>query len=679
MGTPIHVVIMGVSGSGKTTIAGILQDRWGWEFAEADEFHPQANIVKMQSGTPLTDADRWPWLELIRQWMTEQEKQGKSTIITCSALKRSYRDLLRKGAAGVVFMHLDGDRMLLANRLAARTNHFMPTSLLESQYATLEPLQEDEIGTVIDIAGTPAQIATQIENKLVQLVEAAKIVQTRTTLSSVPETSPDQTSAVQTTSAQVGLYGLGVMGTALSRNLARHGLRTAVMNLDYAQTEQFIAVHGTEGEFIPAANIADFVASLERPRKILVMVTAGAPVDSVLSQLTEHLESGDLIVDMGNSHFLDTRRREVDLRQKGIYFIGCGTSGGESGALNGPALMLGGAPEAFQLIASIFTAIAARTEIGETCANYVGADGAGHLTKTLHNGIEYADMEVIAEIYQILRSANGMANSQISQVFKQWNRGKLNSYLLEISAKILQYSTDGEDFIEKISDIAAHKGTGAWSSVIGIELGVDLTMLSASLSARFSSAAQLRKQWKELLQDEALTENGVYFTDGSACNLASDGLGCNPDDLREALLLAKLVAYTQGLSVIAAASNKYGWGIDLAQVCRGWRAGCIIRGEMLDEFANILAADADPNALILRNYQLVQQLLPALRKVVGAANLAQIPVPALSAALIYLDTLNARRLPTALIQAQRDYFGAHGFARIDREGTGFHGPWHTGV
>lgn len=647
MTEPLHVVIMGVSGSGKTTVAAVLQDRLGWEFAEADEFHPQANIEKMRSGMALTDEDRWPWLELIRQWMTEHEREGRSTIVTCSALKRSYRDILRQGKAQVIFMHLDGDRALLSSRLAARTGHFMPATLLESQYATLEQLDSDELGAVVDIAGTPAQIATEIEQKISALIKVDNVAQ-----------SPESKAAP----AEVGLYGLGVMGSALARNLAHKGYSTAVMNIDPDYTDRFMQAHGGEGNFVPAHTVAEFVSSLERPRKVLIMVTAGQAVDSVINQLSEYLESGDIVVDMGNSNFRDTRRREVDLRQRGLHFIGCGTSGGEEGALNGPALMIGATADAYNPMADIFSAIAAKAPDGSSCAVHVGTDGAGHLTKTLHNGIEYADMQTISEVYGVFRHVMKMSNQEISEVLATWNASELGSYLIEISSAILKYKDGKDDFIEKISDRASHKGTGAWSSMLAIELGVEAGMLVNSLFARFSSSSGLGESWHQRFSSPI---EGKEHTDS-----------INTEDLRRALQLCKIVAYTQGFKVIKAASDTYEWNIDLASVCRGWRAGCIIRGVQLDEFARLLQTEKGPDTLILSNSELIENYLPSLRKVVVAANLAEIPLAAMNSALSYLDSMRALRLPTALIQAQRDYFGAHGFERVDMEGKGFHGPWH---
>ncbi|MGI6786338.1 MAG: NADP-dependent phosphogluconate dehydrogenase [Gleimia sp.] len=647
MNEPIHVVVMGVSGSGKTTVAAILQDRLGWEFAEADEFHPQSNVDKMHRGIPLTDEDRWPWLNTIRDWMTDQEKKGKSTIVTCSALKYSYREVLRRGTAPVIFMHLDGDRELLAGRLAARTDHFMPASLLDSQYATLEELRPDELGAVVDIAGSPAEIASAIEDKLARITGTGDVH------------ADDSASAKAF--ADVGVYGLGVMGSALARNIANHGFTTAVINIDSATTDSFILSHGDDGDFVATKNVKDFVESLQRPRKILLMVTAGPAVDSVIADLLPHLDSGDIVVDMGNSHFPDTRRREVSLLQRGIYFVGCGTSGGESGALTGPALMIGGADAAYTQLRPLMESIGAKTEDGASCAVHVGPGASGHFVKMVHNGIEYADMQLIAEIYHLLHESWGMSNAEIADVFADWNRGELASYLLEISAEILRYSEDGVDFVDLVSDRASHKGTGAWSTMIGVELGVNVSVLSSALFARFASGSKVRAGWPEVISEGGARPAGDVTV----------------EELRQSLLIAKRVAYTQGFELIRAASAEFGWNVDLAQVCLGWRAGCIIRGAMLDEFAEILGQSGHPEDILLAKVKDIERWLPAMRKVVSSATSVGMPVLAMGVSLSFVEESRAKRLPTALIQAQRDFFGAHGFERVDREGVGFHGPWHS--
>lgn len=648
----VHVVIMGVAGCGKTTVAGILHDRWGWDSAEADEFHPQANVEKMHSGIPLSDEDRWPWLHSIRAWMSEKENDGKSTIVTCSALKKSYRDVLRKGSARVIFMHLDGERTLLATRLGARTGHFMPASLLDSQYATLEPLEPTELGARIDIGATPTQIANTIEHSVHEILHAKKT-------KPHTQTRGNEEAGRQVPQGIVGVYGLGVMGSALARNLARH-FPTVVTNIDPSYTTRFIADHAHEGTIIGAATMGEFIASLKRPRTILLMVTAGDPVDSVLHELSAHLESGDIVVDMGNSHFLDTRRRELAMRQLGIHFLGCGTSGGQEGALKGPALMIGGNRRAYEHIQPIFETIAARAKDGKSCAVYLGPDGAGHLTKTLHNGIEYAEMQVIAEVTSLLHSCCGLDNPETAKVLEEWNRGELSSYLLQISADILRPE---DDFIDQICDRASHKGTGAWSTMIGVELGVNTSMLASALFARLESQSSLRDAWPH-----------SHTGDNTHDQRKKAHSELTPDDLRRAMWLAKLVAYTQGFEVIEAASAHYKWDIALAPLCQGWKAGCIIRCAMLDDFADILT-DGSPQDILLKNAGRVEDYLPSLRKAVSIAALNHIPLADLPAALSVIESLRSRRLPSALIQAQRDYFGAHGVELLGKNGL-FHGPWH---
>ncbi|KMY23145.1 hypothetical protein ACU19_05880 [Actinobaculum suis] len=444
------------------------------------------------------------------------------------------------------------------------------------------------------------------------------------------------------------------MGAALARNLAGH-FPTAVHDIDAAVITRFVAEHGAEGTIVPAGEVADFVAALQRPRKILLMVTAGGPVDSVLAELTPHLDSGDIVVDMGNSHFQDTRRREQLLYRRGINFVGCGTSGGEQGALTGPALMVGGTDAAYAQLRPILETIGARAADGQSCAVHVGPDGAGHLTKTLHNGIEYAEMQVIAEVYALLRQTLGLSNRAAADVFAQWNAGELSSYLLEITVEVLRTGAAG-DFIELISDRAAHKGTGAWSTMIGVEHGVNVSMLANALFARFDSVSPLREAW------------------GSSETAAPGAVRFDAEDLRKAFWVAKLVIYAQGLETIRAASEAYGWHIDLAAVTRGWRNGCIIRCAMLDDFAAILAESGDPMSILTQNAARVEENLPVLRGIVSTV--AQLPAPAMQfgAALSYLESARAARLPTALVQAQRDYFGAHGFEMTGQEGV-FHGPW----
>ncbi|MGV9184462.1 NADP-dependent phosphogluconate dehydrogenase [Arcanobacterium canis] len=645
MNDVVHVVIMGVSGSGKTTVAGIVADRLGWELAEADDFHPQANIDKMASGQPLDDDDRWPWLESITQWMREEGSRLRSTVVTCSALKRSYRDVLRQAGSRVVFFHLDGDHELLTNRLAARTDHFMPASLIQSQFSTLEPLEADEEGDVIDIAETPSAIATTIEKRIRAIVGNVEFSQKKYPTSTKPQ-------------ANVGVYGLGVMGGAIARNFASTGYSVAVANVVPDVATEFATAYSADGIIIAAEDVGEFVGLIERPRIICLMVTAGPAVDSVISQLSEYLDPGDIIVDMGNSHFSDTRRREAQLRQVGIDFVGCGTSGGFEGALHGPALMLGGSRVALERVAPILSAIAAVADDGRHCATLVGPDGAGHLVKTLHNGIEYAELELIAEAYDLLRSS-GLTPHEISEVVEQWRTTELSSYLVDITSQILATTDEhGVSLVDRVCDRAGHKGTGAWSSQIAVELGVDAGMLVMSLMARFASVSELR----HIRHSNAVVGNTLDVT-----------------RVAHALYLAKIIAYSQGLEVISAASSEYDWNINLGDIVLGWRAGCIIRGRILDDISRALSSSHGGSCDILSDEFFAQKIdsyIGDLRDVVCFAAENSVPAPALSTALAYLDTLARPQLPTALIQLQRDYFGSHGVELINDPGTVAHGPWN---
>ncbi|MFC5281052.1 NADP-dependent phosphogluconate dehydrogenase [Arcanobacterium canis] len=645
MNDVVHVVIMGVSGSGKTTVAGIVADRLGWELAEADDFHPQANIDKMASGHPLDDDDRWPWLKAITQWMREEGSRSRSTVVTCSALKRSYRDVLRQAGSRVVFFHLDGDHELLENRLAARTDHFMPASLIQSQFSTLEPLEADEEGEVIDVTNTPSAIATTIEKRIGAIVGNVAFS---------PKKHPTSTNP----QANVGVYGLGVMGGAIARNFASKGYSVAVTNVVPDVATEFASAYSADGAIIAAEDIGEFVGLIEHPRIICLMVTAGPAVDSVISQLSEYLDPGDVIVDMGNSHFSDTRRREAQLRQMGLDFVGCGTSGGFEGALHGPALMLGGSRAALERVAPILSTIAAVADDGRRCATLVGPDGSGHLVKTLHNGIEYAELELIAEAYDLLRSS-GLTPHEISEVMAQWKTTELSSYLIDITTQILATDDEhGVPLVNRVCDRAGHKGTGAWSSQIAVELGVDASILVMSLMTRFASVSELR----HIRQNNVVANKTLDVT-----------------RVAHALYLAKIIAYSQGLEVISAASSQYNWNIDLGDVVLGWRAGCIIRGRILDDISRALRSSHGGSHEILSDAVFAQKIesdIGELREVVCFAVTNGVPVPGLSAALAYLDTLARPQLPTALIQLQRDYFGSHGFEFIDEPGTVAHGPWN---
>lgn len=454
------------------------------------------------------------------------------------------------------------------------------------------------------------------------------------------------------------------MGSNLARNLARHGYTVAVHNRTYARTEAFMAAHGEEGAFVAAESVADFVASLQRPRTVLVMVKAGAATDAVISELTTHLEPGDIVVDGGNTHFTDTMRREEELSARGFHFVGTGVSGGEEGALNGPSIMPGGTREAYDTLGPMLEAISAHVE-GTPCCTYIGPNGAGHYVKMVHNGIEYADMQLICEAYDLLRSGLGLSAPEVGEIFARWNTGELESYLIEITAEVLAHTdaATGKPFVDIVADRAGQKGTGRWTVQSALDLGVPITGIAEATMARALSSSTPQREAARALP--ALAE-GFTITDREAFI----------EDVRRALYASKVIAYSQGFDQIAAASAEYGWDVDRGACARIWRGGCIIRAHFLDRITE--AYQRDPQLPLLISDEFFASALAdgvaSWRRVVSQAALAGVPVPAFASSLAYYDGVRAERLPAALIQAQRDFFGAHTYQRTDRPGV-FHTEW----
>ena len=463
--------------------------------------------------------------------------------------------------------------------------------------------------------------------------------------------------------AQVGVVGLAVMGRNLARNFANHGYTVAVYNRTTARTEEMMAAHGEEGSFVPATELADFVASLERPRRIVIMVQAGKGTDATIDSLVELLEEGDIVVDGGNAHYEDTQRREAALRAKGLHFFGVGVSGGEEGALNGPSIMPGGPAEGYKAIGPLLEDISAKYD-GTPCCAHIGPDGAGHFVKMVHNGIEYADMEFIAEAYDVLRAA-GLSVPEISEVFREWNTGDLDSYLIEITSEVLDQTdaTTGKALVDVIADAAGQKGTGRWTVQIALELGVPVNTIAESVFARgISGHADLRAAGREHVPGPDRALDG-----GDRTQLV--------EDVRQALWTAKVVAYAQGLDLIRTASLENDWNVDVASVATIWRAGCIIRARLLERIRAEYAADNLPTLLAAPSIVAgIEEANEGARRLIGKAQQAGVPVPGFAAALAYLDQVRAERLPAALIQGQRDFFGAHTYQRTDTEGT-FHTEW----
>lgn len=465
--------------------------------------------------------------------------------------------------------------------------------------------------------------------------------------------------------AQVGVIGMAVMGSNLARNLAHKGFRVALYNRTASRTDEVMRFHGSEGNFVPSHELADFVASLERPRRIILMVKAGGATDATIDALIPLLQEGDIVVDGGNSYFQDTRRREQRLRDLGLHFVGAGISGGEVGALEGPSIMPGGSAESYEALGPILERIAADAD-GEPCCTYIGTDGAGHFVKMVHNGIEYADMQFIGEAWTLLK-ALGLSPDEQAEVFSSWNQGDLDSYLIEITADVLRKADPrtGVPLVDVIVDAAGMKGTGTWTVQSALDLGTPVNTIAEAVFARaVSSSPELR----------AAAQAALQGPDGSL--RASDRAGF-VESIRQALWASKVVAYAQGLDEIRMAAAEYGWRINIAEVAKIWRAGCIIRARLLER---IRSEYADGNLVTLLEAPSVAAELAncqdAWRRVVAAAVESGIPVPGFAAALAHYDQVRSPRLGAALTQGLRDYFGAHTYRRTDDEGS-FHINWST--
>ncbi|AKE39137.1 6-phosphogluconate dehydrogenase, decarboxylating [Corynebacterium camporealensis] len=466
--------------------------------------------------------------------------------------------------------------------------------------------------------------------------------------------------------AQIGVVGLAVMGSNLARNFARNGNTVAVYNRSPEKTQALIADHGEEGNFLPAETVEDFVASLERPRKAIIMVQAGKATDAVIDQLAEAMDEGDIIIDGGNALYTDTMRREKEVAACGRHFVGAGISGGEEGALNGPSIMPGGPAESWETLGPILESIAANVD-GTPCVTHIGPDGAGHFVKMVHNGIEYADMQVIGEAYQLLRYGAGMEPAEIAEVFREWNSGDLDSYLIEITAEVLaQTDPDtGAPLVDVIVDEAGQKGTGRWTAINGLDLGVPITAIAEAVFARALSSSTDQRA--------AAQEGQLPAGVDTDADISKDEF---IEDVRRALYASKLIAYSQGFDEIKAGSKEYGWEVDPRDLATIWRGGCIIRAKFLDRIREAYDTNPDLPALILDPYfkSELEDLIAPWRRVVVKATQLGLPVPVFASSLSYYDSLRAKRLPAALIQGQRDFFGAHTFKRTDREGT-FHIEW----
>ncbi len=621
--------IIGVAGSGKTTIAQLLSQKTGVPFFDADDFHPVSNIEKMKAGIPLTDEDRFSWLQHINQIAREQQ-QIKGAVIACSALKETYRQLLSNGLENVQWVLLKASYATIFKRLQQRSDHFFPASMLQSQFETLEE------PTNALIADGEADSKTIVEQIMLTL----------------------------TMQSSLGIIGLGVMGKSLALNCANNGISLSLYNRFVAGKEENIAAQFAEAHpQLKSAktfeSIAAFANSLSSPKKILLMVNAGKAIDDVINELKPFLTAGDIMIDGGNSFYKDTAERAEKLAEDGVYFMGSGISGGEEGALKGPSIMPGGNKDAYEQIKPLLEKIAAKDQKGNPCCTYISDAGSGHFVKMVHNGIEYAEMQLISEVYDLLRNGLHYPPDAIATLFEQWNKTEAGSYLLEITVDILRTKEGDGWLLDQIVDAASGKGTGSWAVTAAAELGVPCGMITAALFARAVSAQQKeRTKARELFAEEIVLSSQLTV-----------------DTILHAYQLARIINHQQGFQLIKAAAEKHNWHIQLNEVARIWTNGCIIRSVFMEELVNVLLTTED----ILFHSSIVhyvKQQKGSLITVTSTAMQSNIAVPALTEALNYLNAVARKESAANLIQAQRDYFGAHTYQRKDnKEGKAFHTDW----
>jgi len=466
--------------------------------------------------------------------------------------------------------------------------------------------------------------------------------------------------------ADIAVIGLAVMGQNLILNMNDHGFTVVAFNRTVGKVDDFLAEAAKDTNIIGAHSIEEMISRLKRPRRVMLMVKAGEPVDATIEQLLPHLEAGDIIIDGGNSLFTDTARRVKYVQSKGLLYVGTGVSGGEEGARNGPSIMPGGSAEAWPHVKDIFQSIAAKVEDGSPCCEWVGEGGAGHYVKMVHNGIEYGDMQLIGESYQLLKDYVGLDTDQMADVFADWNKGELDSYLIQITAEILAYKdTDGQPLVDKILDTAGQKGTGKWTVISSAELGQPVSLIAEAVYARCISA----------LKDQRLAASKVL--DGPEHTRPSDAKAAI-EQIRQALYASKIVSYAQGYMLMRAAAAEYGWNLNYGGIALMWRGGCIIRSRFLGDIKSAFDKDQSLTNLLLDSFfaKAIETNQAAWRATITNAVQAGIPVPAMSTALAFYDAYRSERLPANLLQAQRDYFGAHTYERTDKpRGEFFHTNW----
>ena len=615
---------MGVSGCGKSTIGNMLADDLKIQFFDGDNYHPKENIKKMSSGNALNDDDRHGWLVTLNELAKEQLKNN-SCVIVCSALKQKYRTLLSQGIEErTKWVYLSGSFEIIYNRINSRKDHFMSSKLLQSQFDTLE-IPENAIN--IDIEQSPEEIIKKIKEELMD-------------------------------KSEFGLLGLGVMGKSLCRNLANNGFNISMFNRHVEGVEENVAKdfkseYDELASSRPFDDLKKFVESIQQPRKIMLMVNAGKTVDIVINDLLPHLSEGDIIIDGGNSNYNKTKERFEYLKSKSIHFIGTGVSGGEEGALKGPSIMPSGDLNAYKKVQPFLEAIAAKDENNLPCCTYIGPEGSGHFVKMVHNGIEYAEMQLLAEVFGIL-SATGKNPDQIADILENW-KTTANSYLLEITIDILRKKEGNDWLVHKILDKAGNKGTGNWATIATAQLGAPTTMIATALFARYIS-----------FYKEDRVEAYKTFRDNAKLKF-----DMSSDDLLKTYQFARIVNHYQGINMIHQASESYNWNLNLSEIARIWTAGCIIKSDLMVELVEVLKSSPS----ILKSVKIIDKiksLKPSTNKVIAECILKELPIPCLSEAVNFFNSYTTSDSSANLIQAQRDYFGAHTYQRIDDSSGKFH-------
>ncbi len=618
------IFIIGVSGCGKSTIGKLLSQDLNIPFFDGDDFHSKNNIKKMASGQSLNDEDRHDWLETLNH-LAKKQLTKSSCVIVCSALKQTYRDILSIDIESKIkWVHLSGSFEEIYNRINSRPNHFMPSELLKSQFDILESPKE---ALQIDISLTPENIIKTIKNELMN-------------------------------KSEFGLFGLGVMGKSLCRNLANNGFKISMFNRHIDGEEEDVAKN-FKTQFSELSNarafdrISSFVASLQRPRKIMLMVNAGKTIDYVIEDLLSHLSENDILIDGGNSNYIKTKERFEYLKTRNIHFIGAGVSGGEEGALKGPSIMPSGDLEAYKSVQPFLETISAKDRNNLPCCTYVGPEGSGHFIKMVHNGIEYVEMQLLAEVSAILEIL-GKNPDEIANIIDSW-KSTANSYLLEITAAIFRKKEGNDWLIHKILDKAGNKGTGNWTTMASAELGVPSTLIASALFSRYIS----------FYKAERLQLNKKFI------KLNTSELIMTTNDILEAYQFSRIINHYQGFKLMTEASKEFSWNLNLSEIARIWTSGCIIKSALMQDLIVVLKDTSN----ILTNPQIidiVNQYRPSAKRVVSQCVLNDITIPTLSEAIQFLNGITTKYASANIIQAQRDYFGAHSYQRLDDDSLNSH-------